>query len=216
MAKTTFQKWLIRFAEEKEIDMSEPVVGKGGCRLQVGDVLSAAMSAPASEQRKLKDAFVKIDFMNGDVMRFIRHIAQALDSSHKIGIGNNPPAMSKTAFRKATGRAAELDDLERANCSKAGKPGHRACGICKHGKPVFECQPCFKSKFRNNPIAKQKCECENIGHFDRKPTIHGHFGRKPTHAYGAEMAGVTRKRTEFGTFGLCKDCADICQKDYIK
>jgi hypothetical protein len=81
--QTAFQDWLVTFCEEKEIDMSEPVQGNG-CQLQAGDVLSAMMSAPADEQAKIKQILVMIDFKNGDVMRFIRHAAQALGSEYRV------------------------------------------------------------------------------------------------------------------------------------
>lgn len=55
-------------------------------------------------------------------------------------------------FIKATGRRPELDDLERANCQRRGIVGHFGCGVCEHGKPVFECFPCFR-RSGNEPIA---------------------------------------------------------------
>ena len=85
MKYTKFQQWLVNFAEEKQIEMDVAVQGNG-CVLQVGDVLSAMMSAPAHEQNRIKDVFVAIDFANGDVMHFIRHAAQALGSEHKVGV----------------------------------------------------------------------------------------------------------------------------------
>lgn len=43
-------------------------------------------------------------------------------------------------FEDAVKRAPEDDDLDRANCPDAGKPGHRQCGWCpKHDWPRFEC-----------------------------------------------------------------------------
>lgn len=83
---TAFQKWLITFSEEKGLDLSEPVKAGDGSMLQAGDVLSAMMNAPAEEQAQIKDAFVKIDFKNGDVMRFIRHCAQALSAKDKVSM----------------------------------------------------------------------------------------------------------------------------------
>ena len=80
---TAFQKWLITFSQEKQLDMSEPVQGRG-CILQVGDVLSAMMSAPKSEQTQIKSILVMIDFKNGNVMHFIRHAAQALGPEYRI------------------------------------------------------------------------------------------------------------------------------------
>jgi hypothetical protein len=45
-------------------------------------------------------------------------------------------------FLDNTGQAPEQDDLDRANCKDAGKPGHWMCGICVHKKPVFMCSEC--------------------------------------------------------------------------
>lgn len=87
MAKqAVFSKWLATFVEEKGLDLSEYVQGKN-ITLQVGDVLSAMNSAPESEQAQIKKTLVMIDFKNGDVMHFIRHIAQALGPEHKLGLG---------------------------------------------------------------------------------------------------------------------------------
>lgn len=81
-----FETWLKTFASEKGLDLSEYVDGMD-CQLQVGDVLSAMLSAPISEQLTIKMTLTKIDFANGDVMHYIKHLAKALDSSYKIGIG---------------------------------------------------------------------------------------------------------------------------------
>lgn len=52
--------------------------------------------------------------------------------------------MNADQFKDAVGRDPEHDDLDRANCKKAGELGHHACGICAdHKLPVFECAVCF-------------------------------------------------------------------------
>lgn len=73
------------FAEEKNLDMSEFVQGNG-CQLQVGDVLSAMNIATEEEQAVIKNTLVKIDFKNGDVMHYIKHLAQALGPEFKLGM----------------------------------------------------------------------------------------------------------------------------------
>jgi hypothetical protein len=50
-------------------------------------------------------------------------------------------------FINNVGREPELDDLERCNCPHAGETGHKACGVCKHNKPYFECHDCFVNLF---------------------------------------------------------------------
>jgi hypothetical protein len=54
----------------------------------------------------------------------------------------------KTAeqYFEATGHMPVQDDLERANCPKAGEIMHVACGWCdKHDKPKAECMECWTS-----------------------------------------------------------------------
>jgi hypothetical protein len=36
--------------------------------------------------------------------------------------------ITREKFIERVGRAPEMDDLERCNCPKAGKPGHWGCG----------------------------------------------------------------------------------------
>lgn len=43
-------------------------------------------------------------------------------------------------FEALVGRPPENDDLDRANCDKAGEIGHLLCGLCSScGRPVFVC-----------------------------------------------------------------------------
>jgi hypothetical protein len=41
-------------------------------------VVEAAKQAPLHEQQAIKTALVKIDFCNGDVCHFLRHLGRAL------------------------------------------------------------------------------------------------------------------------------------------
>ena len=54
--------------------------------------------------------------------------------------------MTKDEFIAAVGREPEQDDLERANCPRAGQMAHLGCGVCVHGKPVFVCPSCFVAR----------------------------------------------------------------------
>lgn len=57
--------------------------------------------------------------------------------------------MTKEEFMAVTGFEPEQDDLERANCPKAGQLGHKACGVCEHGMPTWTCKDCFPKAVRN-------------------------------------------------------------------
>jgi len=80
---TPFQHWLITFCEEKEIDLSEPVIAGDGSMLQVGDVLTCMMNAPTHEQTQIKKTLVRIDFKNADILDYLRHLANALSKDDK-------------------------------------------------------------------------------------------------------------------------------------
>lgn len=73
-----FQTWLTRFLEEKNIDMSEPVTAGDGSMIFAGDVFSIILKAPNKEQFEVKRILTLIDFHNGDVMHFVRHLAKAI------------------------------------------------------------------------------------------------------------------------------------------
>lgn len=79
---TAFQKWFTTFLEEKGVDMSEFVTAGDGSSLQVGDVCSVIMGAPSDEQASIKKTLVLIDFKNGSVLHFIKHLAKALNDGH--------------------------------------------------------------------------------------------------------------------------------------
>ena len=77
----SFNKWIDTFIEEKGIDTEEiiEVEGQSGLNMiPVGVVIEHMKSAVDVEQQAIKDTIVKIDFMNGDVLDFIKHLAGAI------------------------------------------------------------------------------------------------------------------------------------------
>jgi hypothetical protein len=56
--------------------------------------------------------------------------------------------MNTFEFFHLTGYEPRLDDLERANCLKAGTRGHRTCGWCKHKQPLWHCSDCSSDAFK--------------------------------------------------------------------
>lgn len=77
----SFNRWLDCFVEEKGLD-TEFVFEVPGLfdlnYIPLGCVIEAMKNAPVSEQVAIKNKVVKIDFANGDVMHFFRHMAQAI------------------------------------------------------------------------------------------------------------------------------------------
>lgn len=77
----SFNRWLDTFVEEKRIDLHRifEVEGPSGFNIiPVGCIVDLMKSAPASEQAAIKSTLVKIDFVNGDVYHFFRHLAGAV------------------------------------------------------------------------------------------------------------------------------------------
>jgi hypothetical protein len=77
----TFSKWLDTLVSEKGLDREHLFEKEGPSGLNIiplGVVLDAIKSAPAHEQRGIKTMLVKIDFVNGSVLKYFEHLAGAL------------------------------------------------------------------------------------------------------------------------------------------
>jgi hypothetical protein len=77
----TFTKWLETFISEKGLDLEQvfTVNGKSGPNyIPLACVVDAIKSAPSQEQAGIKTMIVKIDFRNGDVCHYFKHLAQAI------------------------------------------------------------------------------------------------------------------------------------------
>lgn len=77
----TFAKWLETFIGEKGLYMDDDmsVEGPSGLNMMTLEtVYESMLSAPKKEQDAIKTMLVKIDFVNGDVRKYFRHLAQAL------------------------------------------------------------------------------------------------------------------------------------------
>lgn len=84
-----FDKWLDTFLEEKNIDLNEEfeieqVGWLGKNRLihfmSYGYVVDFIKWTCLEEKKAIKNMLVKIDFQNGDVKHYLRHLGQALVS----------------------------------------------------------------------------------------------------------------------------------------
>lgn len=76
-----FQTWFQIFVTEKGLDPEQVIVVEGPSgpnHMPLQIVFDAILSTAGAEQRGIKDVIVKIDFRNGDVVDFFRHLAQAL------------------------------------------------------------------------------------------------------------------------------------------
>jgi len=76
-----FTTWLNALISEKNINIEQTlqVEGESGTNwIPVECVLDAIKSASKAEQQGIKKTMVAIDFRNGDVLHFIKHLAQAI------------------------------------------------------------------------------------------------------------------------------------------
>jgi len=78
---SNFNDWFETFLEEKNLPYASWELTAPNGTLHLIDsnvVIEAIKGAPAGKQAGIKATIVKIDFLNGDVNDFFRHLAQAL------------------------------------------------------------------------------------------------------------------------------------------
>lgn len=76
-----FNNWLDTFIEEKGIDLEqilEVKTEKNTHYFEVGNVIENIKATTPEEQEEIKKTIIKIDFYNGDVVDYFKHLAQAL------------------------------------------------------------------------------------------------------------------------------------------
>jgi len=76
-----FKNWLETFIEEKGLNMAATfeVEGASGTNFFSYEVIKEHMLiASKEEQAQIKNVLVMIDFKNGDVLDFFRHLGKAL------------------------------------------------------------------------------------------------------------------------------------------
>lgn len=77
----SFNQWLDTFLSEKEIDLEGTfeVEGPSGPNfMSYAVVVEALKDAPDHERKGVKSMMVKIDFVNGDIRDYLRHLAKAI------------------------------------------------------------------------------------------------------------------------------------------
>lgn len=84
--ESAFNKWLDTFIEEKGIDLEQVIEIKTETNthyFEVGNIIANIKATTLEEQAGIKDMIVKIDFHNGDVVDYFRHLAQALAENYE-------------------------------------------------------------------------------------------------------------------------------------
>jgi len=81
MKNEKFNKWIDRFLEEKNIDRYELfTIEKNGNKhiFEIGHIVDSIKVTSSEEQEEIKKSLIKIDFVNGDIRDYIKHLANAL------------------------------------------------------------------------------------------------------------------------------------------
>ena len=77
-----FNQWIDTFVSEKGIDQEQIIEVEGGVFgtnfIPCGVVIENIKTTSEEEKQQIKDILIQIDFSNGDVMHFLRHLAQAI------------------------------------------------------------------------------------------------------------------------------------------
>lgn len=79
--ESAFDKWIDTFVVEKGIDLQKIIEVKTENNthyFEVGNIIENIKSTTAEEQAGIKDMIVKIDFHNGNVLDYFKHLARAL------------------------------------------------------------------------------------------------------------------------------------------
>ena len=81
-----FNSWLDTFIEEKGIDLGqilEVKTDKNTQYFEVGNIIENIKATTPKEQEEIKNMIIKIDFYNGDVVDYFKHLAQALAQNYE-------------------------------------------------------------------------------------------------------------------------------------
>lgn len=84
--ESSFNKWLDTFITEKGIGLEDTFSLDGDNSFhifEVGNIIENIKIAPPEEQAQIKDMLVKIDFHNGSVIDYFKHLAQALVNNYE-------------------------------------------------------------------------------------------------------------------------------------
>ena len=81
-----FNSWLDTFIEEKGIDLGQILelkTDKNTHYFEVGNIIENIKATIPKEQEEIKKMIIKIDFYNGDVVDYFKHLAQALAQNYE-------------------------------------------------------------------------------------------------------------------------------------
>lgn len=82
----TFKNWFETFLEEKGLPFQAWEIEHAGVTHIIDStvVIEAILTAPHHEQAAIKNMIVRIDFVNGDVNDYLKHLAKGLIATQAV------------------------------------------------------------------------------------------------------------------------------------
>lgn len=151
----TFGSWLDRFLSEKGVDLEQTFEFDLNGEFHVmpyGVVVEAMRKCPASEQKGIKAMIVKIDFANGDVLDYLRHLGKGLAANSAGG------EMESEGSEKQDGAGKGLNRDKFEACTTCGFVYDPSVDYSADGK----CPDCAPHDV-NSDLAKVAKPCPSCG-----------------------------------------------------
>ena len=83
-----FKEWLEAFLKEKDLSLEETTIEfedhNGWNYMPIGVIAEFFYQQPPEIQHKVKDTVVKIDFMNGDIMHYLKFLGKGIGQTTKF------------------------------------------------------------------------------------------------------------------------------------
>lgn len=108
----SFNKWLDTFIEEKGIDLNDVVeitTNNNTHFFEIGNIVEHIKATTKEEQTAIKDMIVKIDFHNGDVIDYFKHLAKALADNFENQFEQQDKAIVDEVSKKVSNQNRNIE-----------------------------------------------------------------------------------------------------------
>lgn len=108
----SFNKWLDTFIEEKGIDLNDVVeitTNNNTHFFEIGNIVEHIKATTKEEQTAIKDMIVKIDFYNGDVIDYFKHLAKALANNFEKQFEQQDRAIVDEVSKKVSNQNRNIE-----------------------------------------------------------------------------------------------------------
>ena len=110
--ENSFNKWLDTFIEEKGIDLNfvvEIATNNNTHFFEIGNIVEHIKATTREEQTAIKDMIVKIDFYNGDVIDYFKHLAKALAENFEKQFEKQDKALVEEVSKKISNKNKNIE-----------------------------------------------------------------------------------------------------------